>query len=145
MPEKLGHRTARPANCWWRAGRCRQLPCRTRRLHAGHADAVTFLEVEKANRMDLVPGDTAQRVRSGAGLGKVRKPAKPLTEQRCRAVSPDGRTIGEKVFEHDHVSLLLETGSCHAGKREKSCCAGRRDSGPRIRSSATRPRPQTGQ
>ncbi len=69
--------------------------------------------------MDLVPGDTAQRVRSGAGLGKVRKPAKPLTEQRCRAVSFDGRTIGEKVFGHDHVSLLSETGSCHAGKREK--------------------------
>ena len=59
--------------------------------------------------MDLMTGDCAKRVPPSTGLGTKLKSAKPLLEERCRAVSLDGGTIGEKVFEHDRVSLLLES------------------------------------
>ena len=87
-----------------------------RGLDAGDVDAVTSLQVEKVNKMELATGDIAKRFWPGPCPGAMFKPAKPLIEERCSAVSLDGRAIGEKVFEHDRVSLFVrKTGSCHAG------------------------------
>ena len=66
--------------------------------------------------MDLATGDVAKRPWPRTCRGTMLKPAKPLIEKRCSAVSPDGGAIGEKFFEHDRVSLFVwKTGSCHPG------------------------------
>ena len=85
-------------------------------LDATDVYAITCLQAETVHETNLGAGELAQCVSPDTGFGTMLKPATPLIEERRREVSLDGMAIGEKIFEHDSVSLLWKAGSCHAGK-----------------------------